>query len=67
MGGEFQKNYMIQLKDFLKTEYQKGKVRILAATNAFGMGVDHPDVRLVVHAQMPANTLAAAGHQGRLP
>ena len=29
--------------------YEEGKTRILAATNAFGMGIDHPDVRLVVH------------------
>ena len=39
----------------LERRYQKGQVRILAATNAFGMGIDHPDVRLVVHTQMPGN------------
>lgn len=39
----------------MEIQYQEGKVRILAATNAFGMGVDHPDVRLVVHTQMPGN------------
>lgn len=36
-------------------KYDKGGLRILIATNAFGMGIDHPDVRLVVHFQMPAN------------
>lgn len=36
-------------------DYEEGKIRILAATNAFGMGIDHPDVRLVVHTQMPGN------------
>lgn len=39
----------------MERDYQNGVVRILAATNAFGMGVDHPDVRLVVHTQMPGN------------
>ena len=39
----------------IEHDYQKGNVRILAATNACGMGVDHPDVRLVIHTQMPGN------------
>ncbi len=39
----------------MEQSYHRGDVRILAATNAFGMGVDCPDVRLVVHTQMPGN------------
>jgi ATP-dependent DNA helicase RecQ len=39
----------------IEVDYQNGKTRILVATNAFGMGIDHPDVRLVVHTQMPGN------------
>ncbi len=39
----------------IEQDYREGKIRILAATNAFGMGVDHPDVRLVAHIQMPGN------------
>jgi ATP-dependent DNA helicase RecQ len=39
----------------VQKEFSDGTLRILAATNAFGMGIDHPDVRLVVHYQMPAN------------
>lgn len=37
----------------IEESYQRGDVRVLVATNAFGMGIDHPDVRLVVHTQMP--------------
>lgn len=39
----------------MEEDYAQGKVRILAATNAFGMGIDHHDVRLVIHTQMPGN------------
>lgn len=39
----------------VKELYDHGHIRILAATNAFGMGIDHPDVRLVVHFRMPSD------------
>jgi ATP-dependent DNA helicase RecQ len=42
-------------RDSIQDHYDKGAVRVLIATNAFGMGVDSPDVRLIVHYQMPAN------------
>lgn len=55
-------------RDEIQDRYDKGSVRILVATNAFGMGVDSPDVRLVIHYQMPANLdsyYQEAGRAGR--
>jgi ATP-dependent DNA helicase RecQ len=45
--------------------FETGKYRILVATNAFGMGIDRPDVRLVVHNQLPANIDSLYQEMGR--
>ncbi len=49
-------------------EWKSGKIRVMVCTNAFGMGIDKPDVRFVVHADMPDAPEAyfqEAGRAGR--
>src|SRR5690606_29081424 len=52
----------------IQERFRTGEVRIIAATNAFGMGIDKPDIRLVVPGDIPGslqNYLQEAGRAGR--
>lgn len=66
--GYFHGGMLPTEKRSVQEAFLSGELRVIAATNAFGMGVDKPDVRLVIHLDTPGsleNYLQEAGRAGR--
>ena len=57
-----------ETRSLRQADWKAGRTRVMVCTNAFGMGIDKPDVRFVVHADLPDSPEAyfqEAGRAGR--
>ena len=67
-AAHFHAGLAAESKKATQQRFIDGELRVIAATNAFGMGIDKSDVRLVIHADLPGsleNYLQEAGRAGR--
>jgi len=67
-SGHYHGGRSISAKDNAQKAFAEGRKPVMVATNAFGMGIDQPDVRLVLHVQAPDSPEAywqEAGRAGR--
>ncbi len=59
------------LRKKMQDEFMQGRDMVVLATNAYGMGVDKPDIRFVIHAEMPGSLesyyqeIGRAGRDGK--
>ena len=66
-AGYFHAGLPPETKKNVQQSFIEGRLRVISATNAFGMGIDKPDVRLVVHADMPGSLENYLQEAGRGP
>lgn len=52
-------------KSIQQDSFMSGRVNVIVATNAFGMGIDKPDIRQIIHADLPLSIEAIAQETGR--
>ena len=67
-AGHFHAGLTPTVKKNMQEAFIDSQLKVIAATNAFGMGIDKPNVRLVIHADIPGsleNYLQEAGRAGR--
>lgn len=55
----------VKVKDSKQRRWKNNEIRIIVATNAFGMGIDKPDVRIIVHIDLPDSPEAYFQEAGR--
>ncbi|HEY5946593.1 MAG TPA: RecQ family ATP-dependent DNA helicase [Kofleriaceae bacterium] len=67
-AGHYHAGRTALARERAQSGFALGRMRVLVATNAFGMGIDYPDVRVIVHFQAPGSVEAyyqEAGRAGR--
>jgi ATP-dependent DNA helicase RecQ len=63
--GRYHAKLSMRTREREQADFMAGKRRLIVATKAFGLGIDKPDVRLVVHWQFPDSLESYAQEAGR--
>nr|WP_245578737.1 ATP-dependent DNA helicase RecQ [Algoriphagus vanfongensis] len=67
-AGAYHAGMKMDLRNQQQEAWMKNQFRVMVSTNAFGMGIDKPDVRVVIHSDLPENLenyYQEAGRAGR--